>query len=89
MGRLDKMRPNHQNFTYSSIIFSFVLCLRIVVAGFLKTDNDYNSRLYELVEDGLITMYVEEKGRDYIQNMSKDKSVYSSLSKYDSLHMSI
>nr|XP_039266547.1 uncharacterized protein LOC120341990 [Styela clava] len=37
--------------------------------------------IYDLVEDGLITMYVEEKAHDYIQNMAKDRSVYSSLSR--------
>lgn len=46
-------------------------------------EKKFNS-VYDLAKDGLITMYVEEKAKDYIQKMSSDP-VYKSLNRYSFL----
>ncbi|XP_076818453.1 uncharacterized protein LOC143464530 [Clavelina lepadiformis] len=40
--------------------------------------------VYDLAQDGLITMYVESKAQDYIESMAREP-VYNSLSRYSSI----
>ena len=76
---------NFSLFSYSKNIFF----AKIVRFGQINSNNLVASLLiksfsvfsvYSLVEDGLITMYIESKGGDYIETMTH-QPVYNSLSR--------
>ena len=66
------------------MIFKYSIYIIKLKKNKKKLNKVWNYRMFDLAKDGLITMYVESKAKDYINQMTNEP-VYKSLNRFSLL----